>query len=89
MTYYDTLLESQVNTSPDFSRGWGITNLTCERLSDSNCYYLHTFIYIYLPQDCYCGGNEIPGGFSPDQIPQFVLLTFDDAVNDLNEVYTG
>ena len=39
--------------------------------------------------DCYCGGNEIPGGFSPDQIPQFVLLTFDDAVNDLNEVYTG
>jgi hypothetical protein len=37
--------------------------------------------------DCYCGGNEIPGGYKPDQIPQFVLLTFDDAVNDLNEAF--
>ncbi len=37
-------------------------------------------------QDCYCGGKDIPGGYSPDQIPQFVLLTFDDAVNDLNQV---
>jgi hypothetical protein len=37
-------------------------------------------------QDCYCGGKDIPGGYTPDQIPQFVLLTFDDAVNDLNQV---
>jgi len=34
--------------------------------------------------DCYCGGSDIPGGYTPQDIPQFVLLTFDDAVNDLN-----
>ena len=45
-------------------------------------------VLIHQPaQDCYCGGREIPGGYSPDQIPQFVLLTFDDAVNDLNKQF--
>jgi peptidoglycan/xylan/chitin deacetylase (PgdA/CDA1 family) len=39
------------------------------------------------PPDCNCGGEAIPGGFSPDQIPQFVLLTFDDSVNDLNKAF--
>jgi hypothetical protein len=34
--------------------------------------------------NCFCGGTEIPGGLKPDQTPQFVLLTFDDAVNGLN-----
>lgn len=34
--------------------------------------------------DCRCGGTDIPGEFSPEEIPQIVLLTFDDAVNDLN-----
>lgn len=42
--------------------------------------------YCRLP-DCYCGGTDIPGGFSPEDIPQFVLLTFDDAVNDLNKAF--
>ena len=37
--------------------------------------------------DCYCGGEDIPGGYSPDQIPQFVLLTFDDAVNGINKEF--
>jgi hypothetical protein len=37
--------------------------------------------------DCYCGGTEIPGGLHKDDIPQFVLLTFDDAVNDLNKEF--
>jgi len=32
---------------------------------------------------CFCG-KGIPGGLSPDQTPQFVVLSFDDAVNDLN-----
>ena len=27
----------------------------------------------------------ISGGFAPENIPQLVLLTFDDAVNDLNK----
>ncbi|XP_047519779.1 chitin deacetylase 8 [Pieris napi] len=30
--------------------------------------------------DCRCSGTDIPGGFEPHRIPQFVLLTFDDAV---------
>ena len=42
--------------------------------------------YCRLP-DCYCGGTSIPGGLSKDEIPQFVLLTFDDAVNDLNKAF--
>ena len=33
---------------------------------------------------CSCG-LSIPGGLSPEQTPQFVLLTWDDAVNDLNK----
>ncbi|XP_069981945.1 uncharacterized protein Cda5 isoform X15 [Penaeus vannamei] len=39
--------------------------------------------------DCYCGGKDIPGGLTPKETPQIVLLTFDDSVNDLNkELYT-
>nr|XP_027199919.1 putative uncharacterized protein DDB_G0282133 [Dermatophagoides pteronyssinus] len=34
--------------------------------------------------DCRCGSSDIPGNFSSKQIPQLVMLTFDDAVNDLN-----
>ena len=37
--------------------------------------------------DCFCGGSEIPGGLRKEETPQFVLLTFDDAVNDLNEKF--
>eukprot|EP00094_Tigriopus_californicus_P010782 TCALIF_10399-PA protein Name:"Protein of unknown function" AED:0.48 eAED:0.48 QI:0/0/0/0.5/1/1/2/0/95 len=37
--------------------------------------------------DCYCGGSTIPGGYAEADIPQFVLLTFDDAVNDLNKAF--
>ena len=40
---------------------------------------------VCLLPDCYCGGKEVPGGFAPEQIPQIVLLTFDDSVNDLNK----
>lgn len=42
--------------------------------------------YCRLP-NCYCGGSDIPGGYKPEQIPQFVLLTFDDAVNELNQKF--
>lgn len=31
--------------------------------------------------DCRCSGLNIPGGFHPEEIPQIVLLAFDDAVN--------
>lgn len=44
--------------------------------------------------DCKCGDTLNPGGLDPKVIPQVVLLTFDDAVNDLNweiyeELFTG
>lgn len=39
----------------------------------------------HLPS-CSCG-LSIPGGLAPGQTPQFVLLTFDDAVNDLNKEF--
>ncbi|XP_029652461.1 chitin deacetylase 7-like [Octopus sinensis] len=31
--------------------------------------------------NCHCSGVNIPGGFHPEDIPQIVLLSFDDAVN--------
>ncbi|CAB3381827.1 Hypothetical predicted protein [Cloeon dipterum] len=40
---------------------------------------------VCLLPDCYCGGKDVPGGFAAEQIPQIVLLTFDDSVNDLNK----
>lgn len=42
--------------------------------------------YCRLP-DCFCGGLDIPGGYSTSDVPQFVLLTFDDAVNSLNRAF--
>ncbi|XP_014470656.1 PREDICTED: uncharacterized protein LOC106742321 isoform X1 [Dinoponera quadriceps] len=39
---------------------------------------------VCLLPDCSCGGSDIPGGIPNEQTPQIVLLTFDDAVNDLN-----
>jgi len=36
---------------------------------------------------CSCGGKDIPGGLRPDETPQFVLMTWDDAVNDLNREF--
>ncbi|OAD60533.1 hypothetical protein WN48_05050 [Eufriesea mexicana] len=44
---------------------------------------------VCLLPDCCCGGADIPGGIPVEQTPQIVLLTFDDAVNDLNKpLYT-
>nr|XP_015837856.1 PREDICTED: chitin deacetylase 5 isoform X3 [Tribolium castaneum] len=40
---------------------------------------------VCLLPDCSCGGKEIPGDLPVEQVPQLVLLTFDDSVNDLNK----
>jgi len=40
---------------------------------------------VCLLPDCYCGGPTIPGNLTKEEIPQLVLLTFDDAVNDINK----
>lgn len=37
-----------------------------------------------LLPDCYCDGRMIPGGFDKKDTPQFVLVTFDDGVSELN-----
>ena len=38
--------------------------------------------------DCNCGSSTIPGGLKAKQVPQIVMITFDDAINDLNwEIY--
>ncbi|GBP42083.1 hypothetical protein EVAR_29438_1 [Eumeta japonica] len=40
---------------------------------------------VCLLPDCYCGGKDIPGDLPVESVPQIVLLTFDDSVNDLNK----
>jgi peptidoglycan/xylan/chitin deacetylase (PgdA/CDA1 family) len=34
-----------------------------------------------LPPDCHCASTDPPGGLAPADIPQFVLLTYDDCVD--------
>lgn len=46
------------------------------------------------PPNCRCSSTDIPGGLAPKDTPQFVLLTFDDAVTVHNipyyrEAFTG
>merc|ERR1719234_5457 len=31
--------------------------------------------------DCFCSGTKPPKGLEPQNIPQFVMLTFDDSIN--------
>ena len=38
-----------------------------------------------LLPDCRCGGQDIPGNLTREKMPQLVVLTFDDSVNDLNQ----
>nr|CAG4642322.1 EOG090X01LY [Evadne anonyx] len=38
-----------------------------------------------LLPDCFCGGDSIPDEIPVRSVPQIVLLTFDDGVNDRNE----
>ncbi|XP_059617787.1 mucin-2 [Phlebotomus argentipes] len=40
---------------------------------------------VCLLPDCFCGGKDIPGDMPVEHVPQIVLLTFDDSVNDLNK----
>ncbi|XP_025831497.1 uncharacterized protein LOC108739790 [Agrilus planipennis] len=42
---------------------------------------------VCLLPDCSCGGRDVPGNLTVNDVPQMVLLTFDDAVNDLNKGY--
>ena len=57
-------------------------NNTRNRRSSPSC-----ATFCQLPS-CFCG-DSIPGNLHPDETPQFVLLSFDDAVNDLNKDFFG
>ena len=37
--------------------------------------------------DCFCSGTKIPGGLNPKDVPQMVMISFDDAVNIQNFKY--
>ena len=39
-------------------------------------------MFLRLPE-CYCSvsGKEIPGNLPPEQVPQMIMISFDDAVN--------
>ena len=34
--------------------------------------------------DCFCSGTKIPGGLTSKDVPQMVMISFDDAVNIQN-----
>jgi len=55
-----------------------INSIKNERSSTSSC-----SSSCQLPS-CFCG-DTIPGNLHPDEAPQFVIISFDDAVNDLNK----
>ncbi|PFX27397.1 uncharacterized protein LOC111327624 [Stylophora pistillata] len=42
---------------------------------------------ICKPPDCRCSGTDIPGNLPPAKVPQMVMLTFDDAVNNQVDGY--
>ena len=37
--------------------------------------------------DCFCSGTKIPGGLNPKDVPQMVMISFDDAVTIQNFIY--
>ena len=46
-------------------------------------YLIYGFkMFLRLPE-CYCSvsGKEIPGNLPPEQVPQMIMISFDDAVN--------
>ena len=47
---------------------------------------LHVVLLQCTLPECFCSvdGTLVPGGLSPKDIPQMVIITFDDAVNDEN-----
>lgn len=65
----------EVYSRPHTKSAWNAT--TAEACTTDNC---------RLP-DCFCSGTVPPGGLSVSHVPQIVMLTFDDAVNEQNMPY--
>jgi len=57
----------------------------CDSDNDPNRAPPCDFSKCELP-DCFCStdGTQIPGGLDPSEVPQMLVITFDDAVNDEN-----
>lgn len=61
----------------------------CDHQNDPNAVESCDLSQCFLP-DCFCSrdGTRIPGGIERDQVPQMIMLTFDDAMNQDNwELY--
>ena len=52
----------------------------------NNCYPCQQEVNCFVSNNCYCAKKTIPGGLSASQTPQFVFLTFDDAISYENYV---
>lgn len=52
-----------------------------------NCYPCKQEINCMIASGCFCASKNIPGSLPRSQTPQFVFLTFDDAIN--TEWFTG
>lgn len=50
----------------------------------NNCYPCQQEVNCMKANGCFCASKTIPGGLSVSQTPQFVFLTFDDAINSEN-----
>jgi hypothetical protein len=51
-----------------------------------NCYPCQQEVNCKIADNCYCAKKTIPGGLPVPQTPQFVFLTFDDAITYENYV---
>jgi len=57
----------------------------CDAQHDPNAAPVCDYANCSLP-DCFCSsdGTLIPGGLQPNEVPQMIMITFDDAINDEN-----
>ena len=78
-----TVLKGQIDCADGSDESW------CDPEHDPNAPHRCDANNCTLP-DCFCSndGTQIPGGLKPEETPQMVILTFDDAVNNENwEIY--
>ncbi|XP_071451813.1 chitin deacetylase 1 [Hetaerina americana] len=72
----DMFCDGTPDCDDDSDEGW------CDVVNDPNAATPCDPITCKLP-DCFCSvdGTAVPGNMLPSQIPQMIILTFDDAVN--------
>lgn len=50
----------------------------------NNCYPCQQEVNCFIANNCFCAKKTIPGGLNVANTPQFVFLTFDDAIDQAN-----